>query len=172
MKNKFSLKLNQYFLDKVSPDIIIEFIYKNVYELIDEIPFIPSELGRNLKLNYNKYFFSVIEKSEENYLLTLFPNPTLCKFFSFSKMYTGLVGRLFFFNPISSNSYLYYFYGDPCDWSTGQFIYFDLDQNKYYIKSCNFLLFKKCSYFQIIENANLGECLEYIFVIIKSKLKK
>jgi hypothetical protein len=53
MKSKFSLKLDSLFFKKVNPDMIIEFIYINIYELIDEIPFIPVEFGRNLRLNFS-----------------------------------------------------------------------------------------------------------------------
>ena len=59
---KFTQKLNTYFSTKIDPEIVIEFLDTNIFLLIDEIPFIPSELGRNLKLNYNSYYQQVIEK--------------------------------------------------------------------------------------------------------------
>ena len=170
MKNKFSLKLNQYFLDKVSPDIIIEFIYKNVYELIDEIPFIssdyPKDFNEQLLFSYNFYYKMVIEKSEENYLLTFFPNPELSYYCGFKKMYTGLVGRLFFFSDKLSN---YYFYGDSKSWHISNNI--NNKNGKLHIQSCIFILLSNYSEFQV-ENS-LGDITnpDYGFVICKKKIE-
>lgn len=50
------IKLNKLFLKLKPIEDIIEFIYKNLYKLIDEIPFVTDELGANLKVNYRNYY--------------------------------------------------------------------------------------------------------------------
>lgn len=91
-------KLNEFFYKKKTVESLIEFIYKNVYELIDEIPYVTEELWWDLKTNYRSYYYMVIEKSGEEWLETLFPNPDLSYYCSFKEMYIGIVGRLWAFS--------------------------------------------------------------------------
>ena len=58
----------------------------------------PNELGDIIKNNYRYYFLEVIEKSEEYWMETLFPNSELTYYCGFKKMYIGIVGRLLFFS--------------------------------------------------------------------------
>ena len=165
--NKLNLhsEFNTLLKNKVKPIIILEFIYKNVYELIDEIPFISDILGEELKKNYNLYFSSVIENWEEEYLLTLFPNPDLSKYFSFKKIYIGITGRLVFF---SQKNRVYYWYGDPRAWDIS-YIFVLTNPNWKSYWNCQFILLENYSQFQIAEALGSGFWVNNKYVIYKIK---
>lgn len=170
MKIKFSLKLDNLFFKKENPDMIIEFIYKNIYELIDEIPFIPvdyypNDLDEQLIFAYNFYYKMVIKKSEEEYLLTLFPDPDLSYYCSFKKMYIGLVGRLYFFSDKLSD---YYFYGDLMNCHISNNI--NNENQSPPLKSCIFGLINHYSEFQVEDL--LGDIInpDYGFIICKKEV--
>lgn len=170
IKYTLHIKLNQYLLNKESPNMIIEFIYRNIYKLINEIPFVPADyhpndLNEQLIFAYNFYYKRVIKKSEEKYLLTLFPDPDLSYYCSFKKMYIGLVGRLHFFSDNLSD---YYFYGDPMNWHISNNI--NNENKALHLKSCIFGLINTYSEFQVEDL--FGDIInpDYGFIICKKEI--
>ena len=89
-----------------------------------------------------------------------------------SKVIIGLVGKLLLFCPASEGGFLYYFYGDPMEWSIGYSIFLDQNKNKYYVKACDFMFLKKFNEFKMYDDSNSSERFEHTFLFIKKNLTK
>lgn len=167
MKNKYKLTLflYKYFVDKVDPDIIISYIYNNVYELQKEMKYIPhtgdfDEFHQHLTSIYSLYYKEVIEPRNENWLYYLFPDPKISyytwRYFSFKKFYIGLTCRIMFWSNIN------YHYNDPINWTIGYD--FQANSEKVYIFNCQFILLENYNEFEIDESIGQEQIATYRYV--------
>ena len=177
IKYKNTLELNYFFELKAKPELIIDFIYNHVYELINEIKYIPHgdklNLAESLIHAYSNYYENVIEPSEELWLKTLFPNTTPSYYynFSFRRFYIGLVGRIFFGACYDYN----YWYGEPDNWLINHYFYFVPGSpltrstgSTLMRSSCQFILLDNYSTFQVIDARNPYSYMYYNYIIFKS----
>lgn len=165
LKYKLHIQLNQLFLSLDLVETVIEFIYKNIYELIDEIPYIEDEFGVELRKNYRQYYSEVITRSEEEWLKTLFPNPELSFDISFKKLYVGIVGRLIF---LANTLEDYCWYGDPMNWDLSYTFEFENDNSGFTYKNCQFIVLKNYSEFQVEDESYSGLERNHSVVIYKT----
>ena len=129
---------------KKNPEIIINYIYKNLYELINESELIDRSTYMALHYIYSEYYIAICEQPDIKWFKTLFP-PIYDKFsFSFKSFYVGLVGRVinFSFDTIRASEFAFYWYGDPKDWSISYHLYIN-SKNEIEINKCKFLVIDK-----------------------------
>jgi len=130
-----------------NPDIIIKYIYINLYELINESDIMEEKTYRELYYIYVKYYTFICKQPAINWFKTLFPLVSISiasfKFenFSFKNFYVGLVGRVIncSFNTVDSSELAFYWYGDPKDWSIGYHLYIN-SKNELEINKCKFIV--------------------------------
>jgi hypothetical protein len=117
---------------------IIEFIYKNLYQLINEIPYIENVTYFEFEKNYIIFFKKNIE--ENAFFRSLFIPFTRL---SLSKLYKGIVCKLIFFS--AEELIPLYLYNEKDNWLISFFIYKKIENN-------NVLYKKKMANFIVIEN--------------------
>lgn len=167
---KHTLTLFEYFMDKEKPEIVVKFIYKNIYELVNEIKYIPhtknfEDFHLSYKYAYEEYYNKIVELKIEDNLVLLFPNPNYTEKFSFKNFYLGLIGRLVFMPS---------FYGDPISWNIGYYMcYSKTDRGDYSLglDTRQYILLDNYSTFQIEEEYSQEMTLNYLYVIYKKANK-
>src|SRR5690606_27202687 len=110
---KHNFTLYNQFCNYENPELVILYIYTNIYELINEMKYIPHARSFvNFHDQYIAAYFDYYNKMIVNYSFKyLFPNPIYSYKFNFKNFFIGVVGRLF-----SSSKYCY---GDPATWNIG-----------------------------------------------------
>ncbi len=159
----FTEKLIELFEKQENPEIIIEFIYKNLYELLAEIDLLDDVYYDLLTDLYNRYEDKVI--SRENWLLTLFPS----FIFSLKNFYIGIAGRLAFFSNKKAKSKYFKFYWYIDHRINRRSYYFDIDENKsLLIDKCQFMVFDEYKNCKLLENKNTLHDYSYVFYIYRT----
>jgi hypothetical protein len=128
---------------------IIEYIYINIYQLIDEIPNIDNVSYFQLEKFYINYFKKNIE--EKQFFESLFIPYTRLRL---SKLYTGIVCKLVFFS-IQPPMPLF-LYNDQDNWLTPFLIYKKIENNNlfYKKKTANLIITKNLTEANIRDKMN------------------
>jgi hypothetical protein len=147
MENKTKILINL-FKQEEHIEKILEFIYKNVYQLIEEIPNIDNITYFELEKIYIIYYTKNIE--DNHFYKSLFiPFQRL----NLSKLYKGIVCKLNFFSMVEQQIPLY-IYNEQDNWLIFYFIYKIIENNniKYKKKIANCIVIKNLTEVNIREN--------------------
>lgn len=144
-----TIELYKFFVNEEKPEFIIGFIYNNIYELINEMKYIPHnepffEFHETLGYVYKEYYEKILVTSNDPFLLHMFPNPNYKYKFNFKKFYIGVAGR--FKLNIS------HWYGDPATWNLSYFI--ELEERKVSMSICQYIFLENNSLFQMKEEVS------------------
>ena len=94
-------------------------------------------LNKMYLVSYKRYYENVIAPSNDNWLKFVFSDPSKCKYFSFTKFYSGLVGRIQFDYQAAN-----FINGNPLNWTLGY--KFSLNaEKKLVILTCQYIILVK-----------------------------
>lgn len=143
-KAYYHLQIYLLLYNKEYPDILINFIYKYLYELIEETYKMDAGVYQDLSYIYSEYYKYFCDQENMNWFKTLFPPSK--NFFSFKHFYTGLIGRIIVcsFNPKNFSTRVFYWYGDPEDWSISYHLYINA-KNELKKRKCKFIVTNFCN---------------------------